>query len=203
MSKRYKIGIDIDDTITNIKEELENAALKYALELGKTNIRDITNIIDDNNGNIYQEKYGFNYEELKYFLKDIQESIIQKAMPRKNAKESIRKLKELGHKIYIITARDYEFHDDPYKLSKEWLDKNDIEYDKLIVNARQKAGICLEEGIEIFIDDKKTNCIEVSNVGIKVIRISDDNTYNENFATFKDWNAIYKYIIGWKTDEKV
>ena len=77
-----RIGIDIDDTLTDIKEELELAVLEYANKLGKQIKQDIMDLVDKNDGSIYQVKYGFNDEELKYFLKDIQESITQKAVPR-------------------------------------------------------------------------------------------------------------------------
>mgnify|MGYP000961685525 CR=1 FL=1 len=122
------IGIDIDDTLTNIRDELKLAAEKYANKLGKE-IKDSKYIEDQNNGNIYQIKYGFTYEELKYFLSVIQEEITKKAEPREGCVEVINKLHNKGHKIYIITARDSEFHKDPYELSKNWLDKNNIYYE--------------------------------------------------------------------------
>ena len=189
-----RIGIDIDDTLTDINEELENAALEYATKLEKNQTKDTSNVVDKNDGNIYQVKYGFTYDELKYFLKDIQESITSKAIPRENAKETISKLRKAGNEVYIVTARDSEFHDNPYKLSKEWLDKYNIEYDKLIVNARDKAQICKQEKIDLFIDDKLSNCFDVSNIGIVAIRIANDNIQNNEFITLQDWKSIYKYI---------
>ena len=85
-----------------------------------------------------------------------QENITKKAKPREDVVDVIKKLRKDGHKIYIITARDSEFHNDPYELSKTWLDKNNIEYDKLIVNARDKVKICKEQNVNIFIDDKNS-----------------------------------------------
>ena len=105
-----RIGIDIDDTLTDINEELENAALEYATRLGKNHVKDTTNLVDKNDGNIYQVRYGFTYDELKYFLKDIQESITNKAIPQENAKETISKLRKTWNEIYIVTARDLEFY---------------------------------------------------------------------------------------------
>jgi len=74
----------------------------------------------------------------------------------------IHNLKELGHTIIIITARTDEFHDNPYRQSKEWLEKNNIEYDKLVVNARDKGMACIEEKIDLYIDDNLNNCIRVN-----------------------------------------
>ena len=190
-----KIGIDIDNTLTEVQEELNKAAFEYAISLGKK-IDNYDNPMEDikNNGDTYRKKFQFTYEELKYFLKNIQENITNNAKPRENAKEVIDKLKKDGNEIYIITARDSEFHDDPYKLSKDWLDKNEIYYDKLIVNARKKSSICKNEKIDLFIDDQLNNCLSVQNAGIQTIMITD-KTYNyDKIKQLKDWNEIYNYI---------
>ena len=189
------IGIDIDDTLTDIKDELQEQALILAKSLGKV-INENININDSQiSESIYKVKYGFNYDELKYFLKVIHEKISQNALPRLNAKECINELKSKGHKIYIITARDVEFHDNPYELSKLWLDKNNIKYDKIIVNARKKSLVCKQENVDLFIDDDLKNCLELSNENIKTIRISEDKNVYENFITLRNWDEIYNYII--------
>ncbi len=190
------IGIDIDDTLTDIRDKLNLAAEKYANELGKENKNEKDKYVEDNNnGNVYQIKYGFTYEELKYFLSVIHEGITKKEEPRKNCVEIIRKLHNEGHKIYIITARDSEFHEDPYKLSKDWLDKNNIYYDELIVNARNKLEVCQRKNIDLFIDDQLANCTKLSEAGIKVIRITEYNDIQHgDIINKKNWNEIYNYI---------
>lgn len=189
-----RIGIDIDNTLTDIEDELENAVKIYAKSLGKIEFADYINLVDNNDGNIYQARFGFTYDELKYFLKDIQENITINALPRKDVVEIITKLRKKGNEIYIITARDYEFHDNPYKLSEEWLNRNNIEYDKLIVDARDKAKVCLEEKIDVFIDDSMNNCVNVSNIGIKTVRISKDTEKQNNFIALDNWKSIFEYI---------
>ncbi len=190
-----RIGIDIDNTLNKVQDKLNKAAFDYAISLGKK-IDNYDNPLEDikNNGDTYKKKFQFTYEELKYFLKEIQEDITNNALPRENVKEVIDKLKEDRHEIYIVTARDSEFHDDPYKLSKDWLDKNNIYYDRLIVNAREKASVCKNENIDLFIDDQLNNCLSVANVGIKTIMITD-RIYNYNEITqLQNWNEIYNYI---------
>lgn len=189
------IGIDIDNTITEVQEELNNAAYEYAVKLGK-NIKNAENPFENikNNRDTYKKKFQFSYEELKYFLKNIQEEITNMAKPRFNAVETINRLRKQGHKIIIITARDSEFHDDPYLLSKNWLDKNNIEYDKLIVNAREKGTVCKNENIDLFIDDQLNNCLDVVKEGIKVIRLSNENCNNNNIVDLNNWTKIYEYI---------
>lgn len=188
------IGVDIDDTLTDIRDEVGAAALKYAQSLNKD--IDETKVVWDknNNGSSFKERYNFNYDELLYFFGNIQENITKKAKPREDVVDVIKKLREDGHKIYIITARDSEFHNDPYELSKTWLNKNNIGYDKLIVDARDKAKICREQNVEIFIDDKLSNCMQISNENIVTIRITNYTEQHQNIVNKKNWKEIYEYI---------
>lgn len=84
------IGIDIDNTITEVQNKLNKAAYDYAIKLGK-NIENADNPLEDikNNKDTYKKKFQFSYDELKYFLKNIQEEITNKATPRENAVEVI------------------------------------------------------------------------------------------------------------------
>lgn len=189
------IGIDIDNTITEVQNKLNKAAYDYAIKLGK-NIENADNPLEDikNNKDTYKKKFQFSYDELKYFLKNIQEEITNKATPRENAVEVINRLKKEGHKIYIITARDSEFHDNPYLLSKNWLDKNNIECDQIIVNAREKGIVCKNENIDLFIDDQLNNCLDALKEGIKVIRISNEICNNKDIVDLNSWTQIYRRI---------
>ena len=188
-----RIGIDIDDTMTNIKDKLTNSAIQYAKSLNK-DVQNIDyNIVDIyNNGNIYQKLFNFNYEELKCFLGTIQEGITDNAIPRENCVEVINKLHNDGNEIYIIIARDKDFHKDPYLQSKEWLEKNLIYYDKLIVNARDKGQACIENNIDLLIDDSISNCLNVDNLGIDAIIIGNKN--DRGIKNINHWQEIYEYI---------
>jgi len=195
-----RIGIDIDDTLTDIKEQLTNAAFDYAKTLNKKVENENIEINDIyNDGNIYQKIFNFSYDELKYFLGTIQESITNNAIPRKDCVEVIKKLHEEGNEIYIITARDSEFHEDPYQQSMDWLNKNGIYFDKLIVNARDKKRVCIEENIDILIDDSISNCKNVITSGIFAIMITNSNVVEKNnIKCFKNWNDIYNYLHKFK-----
>lgn len=188
------IGIDIDDTLTDIRDEVGAEALKYAKSLNKE-IEEKKVVWDkNNNGSSFKERYNLNYDELLYFFGNIQEKITKKAKPREDVVEVLKNLRKDGHKIYIVTARDSEFHNDPYGLSKTWLDKNNIEYDKLIVDARDKAKVCKEQNVDLFIDDKLSNCQGVSNEGIVTIRITNYTDPHQNIINKKNWKEIYEYI---------
>ena len=70
-----------------------------------------------------------------------------------------------------------------------------IEYDKIIVNAREKGKVCKKEQIDVFIDDQLNNCLDIEKEGIQTIRISDDNKEYESVISLNDWKKIYNYIV--------
>ena len=92
-----RIGIDIDDTLTNIRDRLTDSAFEYAKSLNKS-IENKELKINDiyNNGNIYQKMFDFTYEELKYFLGTIQEEITN------NDNNNTKELEEKLEKIKLI-----------------------------------------------------------------------------------------------------
>lgn len=190
-----RIGIDIDDTLTDIKDTLTNAAFEYAKSLNKSVENKDLKINDIyNNGNIYQKKFNFTYEELKYFLGTIQEEITNNATPRPYCVDIIKQLHNEGNEIYIITARDSEFHEDPYLQSEVWLNENNIYFDKLIVNARDKKKVCLENDIDLLIDDSISNCLNVSSAGIPSLMIGKNNKIDNRIRCFDNWQQIYNFI---------
>ena len=180
-----KIGIDIDDTITNTFDYL----IPY--------IADYLNISKE-----YLLKNNISYSNIPKDLNfDIQKFVtiycenFMTNVPLKNgAKEYINKLKELGHDIVIITARDEKRYDKAYELTKNYLIRNGIKYDKLICN-EDKAICCKQENIDLFIDDSITNCRKINDTGVQVLLF--DAVHNKNtdeFKRVKTWEEIYEII---------
>lgn len=190
-----RIGIDIDNTLTDIKRQLDNAIYKYAKSINKMPANKNMDIIDtNNNGDVYQKMFNLSYEELKYFLGPIQEKITNNAIPRPYCVDIIKQLHNDRNEIYIITARDSEFHEDPYLQSEVWLNENNIYFDKLIVNARDKKKICLDNDIDLLIDDSISNCLNVSNAGIYTLTIGHNKEIINGIRNFNNWQQIYNFL---------
>ena len=182
-----RIGIDIDDTITdtwsymvpiyshifNIPTEELSHTQPYYNSVKKLNLT-----IDDY-FKIMQPYYRENTLNIPI---------------KKDAQEVINILKKEGHKIIFITARGKMYHE-PKLITKTYLEKNDIKYDKLIINANDKATICKKENIDLFIDDSYKHCQSVSSIGIKVLMFGTN--YNKNikeFTRITSWYEVYNYI---------
>ena len=183
-----KIGIDIDDTITDLQDDLLIEAIEYDKTLRGTGI-------------IYPERkyigqrFDWNEEEKEYYLSELRWKVMNKAKIREGAIEVIQKLKEEGNEIIFITARSNRYHNDPYNTTNKWLNDNNIPFDKLVISALDKGKICEEENIDIFIDDQERNCTLTQNKGIKTIYFDiEHKEVNNNFITCYSWYDILSKI---------
>ena len=185
------IGIDIDDTIT----DLSQVFLKYAILYNKEN--KIKFEIDKTQWNL-DKAFGWNENDYSDFSKKYLEKLLNEAKPKKNVVSIINRLRDEGNKITFITARNSEELKNPYIMTKKWLDNNNISYDKLIVNSIKKEKDCLENQIDIFIDDRLENCEKIqSELNIPVFLFESVYNANENnpmIEKVSDWSELYKKI---------
>ena len=182
-----RIGIDIDDTITNTWDEV----IPY-----------------------YSREFGVPEEELRksmpyyqavkdccsreeYFerIQPIYNNVCSRVPLRDNVVKVLTDLHNKGHEIFFISSRG-EGYSDAYSLTKEYLDRNGVPYDRLIVGAsHNKDNLCITEKIDLFIDDSYNHCVNASKLGVRVLLA--ERYYNKErlgFPHLKDWNDIYKYI---------
>ena len=194
-----KIGIDIDNVISNFNEELLKEYLMNDKELRNTGI------INENAKDIRNGMFDWTDDEEKTFYKENIERIAKNLKVIKGAKEYIEKLHEDEHLIYIITGRDNGEYSEPYKMTKEWLDKNYIYYDNLILtdayDKHAKTKKCLEHNIDIMIDDSVRICSDCIENGITTILM--DTPYNKysNIQRVKSWKEFYRYVSNYKKDK--
>lgn len=191
------IGIDIDNVISNFDEMLLKAYLIHDKELGNNGI------INNNASYIRNGMFDWTEAEEKKFYKENIERIAKKLNLIEDSKEYIDKLHKEGDSIYIISGRDNGEYTDPYSMTKEWLNKNDIYYDKLILtNAYDnsaKTKKCLEYNIDIMIDDSVRICNDCANNGIRTLLMNTiHNKHESSIFRVNNWKEIYEYIKEYK-----
>ncbi len=197
------IGIDIDDTIANTYDILFNYAQNYTInEIGK----EIKDINRNCKTHMYvQSFHNWNIDEEKNFFDKYYEKMVKKIQPKIYSVENIEKLKESGDNIYLITARWLSDKFNVEKETKDWLEKYNIKYDKLILNASNKVLVAKENNIDIFIDDSIKNCTEMSKVGIKTYimdSIINKDFTSENIERVYSWPHLYQKIENLKKIKK-
>lgn len=186
-----RIGIDIDGTLTDMEKFQLDYGSKFFSKYNKFVVNpkgyesfEVFDVDDDLDSKFWDEYY-FHY--------------LKEYPVRRFASEIIKKLKDEGNEIYIITARHGEARisaQEIESLTKIWLDKNDIIYDKLIFSPESKLATCLDNKIDIMVEDKPSNINEVS-TKIPVIVVHsgyNENCHGNNIHMAYSWFDVYHNI---------
>lgn len=190
------IGIDIDNTLTDIEKDLFDAANKYTKSINP-NFEYMKPVKYDGFTNMaafYIDIFGWNDKQVESFFRNERIKVVDSAVPREGVVNVLKELKHKGNNIYIVTARTDKYDDMPYERAKKWLDKNKIVYDKLIIGATDKVKVCQEYDIKIFIDDQLNNCLKIAENGIKVIRLTNSKKEYANVMNMSNFNQVLEYI---------
>lgn len=192
-----RIGIDIDGVLTDIEQWQLDYGSKFYFE--KYN-KSIMNHKGYETTDIFRVDQKYDDEFWKEYFIEYSKNV----EPRKFASEIIRKLKNDGFEIYIITARGSDLshssevmtYEENKIIVKEWLENNEIIYDKIIFSPEDKLEICLENNIDIMIEDKVDN---INKISTEIPVICFHAGYNEdckgkNIIRCYSWYDIYCII---------
>jgi len=176
-----RIGIDIDNTITDTSVLINELLMER---------KDIKLDADFDN---YNENQLSNYENL---IRDNIDFVMENCPLRNNVKEVIDYLKNKGHEIYIITARDNHYSPNIYKITLDYLNKHGIIYDEFLFGYHNKKDICIEKKIDIMLDDNIEVITSLKNTKVNGILYSSG--YNDDYEGLKvnSWLEFKKYVEG-------
>ena len=196
------IGIDIDDTISDTYTTLLEYAQKYTIEELKRNpILDNTKMT---NHSYIESMHHWKKEEALKFWNKYYAEILRKVHIKTFAVDEIKKLKEKGHKIYLITARWDMENKNIKEITLEWLKNNDVQYDEFFMNAEEKLKVVREKNIDVFVDDSFNNCKSIaygSNAKVFLMdtRVNQD-LQDEKITRVYSWPHLYQEIMKLKEE---
>lgn len=192
-----RIGIDIDGVLTDIEQWQLDVGGKFFSRFNKSvlnkdgyEITKIFNVSDELDSQFWNE-YLYEY--------------VTKEPSRKYASEVIKKLKDDGNEIYIVTARyltdrNNEDGDKMRKIVVNWLAEQKIDYDEIIFSPEDKKENCKKYNIDIMIEDKVDNINKISSI-IPVICFHagyNNECKGKNIYRVYNWYDIYNLINGGK-----
>lgn len=189
-----RIGIDIDGVLTDVEQFIIDYVTKFCYENNLT-YRVKPNEYDE------AKALGISEENCEKFWNKYIKCYATKYKAREFAAEVINKLKEDGHEIYIVTARNEwgltgEDYGKMKEFVREWLKKNNIYYDKIVHTEETKLPYCVGNYIDIMIEDKPENVKEIST---KMPVLCYNCNYNadikgKNITRVYSWYDIYNKI---------
>ena len=188
------IGIDFDGVLTNDEEYIMATLYKYCVE---HNLEMPT----DNLGYEFRKKECWSMEDVEKYREEYFDFYAENYPPRLFAKEVIDKLRQLGHKVILITGRNNTYLDTPKgELRRgqiyQWLENNDIVLDKVVFAISPKIEALKENEIDVMIEDSPLSIPKINNI-VKVLCF--DDRYNqhinlENVTRVYCWYDIYDKI---------
>ena len=173
-----KIGIDIDDVITDTSISMKKYIDKY-----------------DNNSDIHTHieevmRGEMPTQEIKNFFAENIINIMKDAKIKEDASEVIQQLLDDGNEIFIITARGEIRFKGSEQVTLQYLKSHNINYTKILFNSFEKPKICKEYNIDIMIDDSIKYCQEVEKENMKSMLFTS--------IVNKSSNTIVKRVNNWK-----
>ncbi len=177
-----KIGIDIDNTICSTDELLDKKIDDYIKEKGMS-----------------QKEF---FSDIKY-MSDFYEEKLLEVVFEDQVKDGfldvLNKLK-INNEIIIVTARNEKLSrsfQNMRKATLEWLEKNNIYYDKYYDDAYKegKVRVCKKEGIDIIIDDDINNYLAFKDSGIKTLLFDDKGKYLDIVDRVGSWREVEEVLF--------
>ena len=197
-----RIGIDIDGVLTDLEKYIYDYGAKYCIE---------NNLMYKITPGYYEERkvLGISAENEEKFWNNYLKKYVTEYKARANASEVIKKLKEEGNEIYLVTARnEWGLTGEDYGKMKQfvtkWLEDNDIIYDRIVYTNEDKQkytegsklSYCIGNYIDIMIEDSPKNVKELAK---KMPVLCYHSSYNANIAgrnikRVYSWYDIYNKI---------
>lgn len=186
-----RIGLDIDNVIADFDKSILEEF--FILDKSKRN----KGIINPNAHHIVVGMFDWSDEEIHDFFCNNMQRIAEHLTPIKDAKKYMDKLLSDGNELYLISHRSYPHYSKPFELTKKWLMDNDIKYTKLILSlSTNKSKECIENKIDIFVDDVVSNCMQLEASGIKCFLMETQYNVNQKkiLSVVKDWEDLYRKV---------
>ena len=169
------IGIDIDDTFVQTN--------KRALE-----------IIEREKINEKVEYYE-HLSDLSDFIHKYFKEIVYTADLFDDAKEALELIRNQGNKIIFVSSRAFQSGADTEEDTIEYLRRSKIKYDAIYLKTPDKLGVCMQEKIDIFIDDKEKTLKPLSDNGIRCIKMTSHEKGTSQFKTVNNWKQIVDLLV--------
>lgn len=183
-----KIGIDLDGVLFDSDRLFDAYAELFDIENnGPGRQNDAIHV---------EDAYCWSEEHFKYFLDAYYVNKILNDAPLKFlAKEVIEKLKNDGHELIVITNRG-TLHEKEKEITLNRFKQENFNFDKVIFAIGRKSPVCIENDIDIMIENTPKIVEDVAENGTKCIYFRDNTKLIEHKNVFevKNWAEVYRII---------
>ena len=197
------VAVDIDGVLSDYSGFIYKFGLKY-----KRKHPGIKMELKNKDGYLLQDIFEVEPETIADFWRENIPAYIRYAKPTKGSVKCLNKLAEEGHKIFILTAREYDcgfgvWDNELQEMTMDWLDYYKIPYDKFFCNESNKRPVCEEYKVDFLIDDSPKNAIAVEPITKCILFTQPYNKSYEAKYRANGWKEVYEIIRKESKKEKV
>lgn len=185
------IGLDIDNVITDFNGGMMK---EYLIEDKNKRNRGIVN---PKSAHLTRGMFDWSDEEVENFHIENMERIAKDFSLRRNCKKYMDKLLDDGHKLCLITNRQFPHYKNAKKTTIDWLKKHDVNYTKLILSkSPDKTKECKENNIDIMIDDRPDQCklMRAQGINVMLMLTKYNRVEKEDLPFATSWENLYDKI---------
>ena len=186
------IGIDIDGVIFDSETYFRCFAEIYDIDSGIN-----SGIVKKDEVRV-QRRYDWTYEQFATYVRDVMLPLEKEVPYMAGALEVITKLKEMGHRLVIISRRGSTGIYEEIEIANKRFAEAGLEFDAVYMDVGSKLDVCVDEKIDVMIDDLDRTIDELSDNGIDCLYfICPDSREikKDNVTPVTNWGEIYRYFI--------
>ena len=186
---QMNIGIDIDGVILDTENWFRSMSYIYDEYINGGGVVEPSAVK-------IQKRMAWSSEQFDEFVNDCMYYGMEHAPMMPCCKFVLEKLKEMGHRLVVITARGIN-EEREIELAQATLEKYGLTFDKVYYNNPNKLPACIEEKIDYMIDDSSDNVRYLSDAGIKCLYFRDFGSVevnNDNVTEVANWGEIYRFF---------
>ena len=185
------IAVDLDGVVFDTEDYYRTYAHLYDIYVVKSGIKNKSEM------NVF-DRHGWSKENANDFYGKYTEEVLLSAPIKPGAKFVLDKLKQMGHKLVCVTLRGY-YRECEISITEQRLKQAGIEFDKIIYSQLDKVQACLDEKVEVMVEDSHTNIARLSKHGIKCLHMKGaglkDAESNENVVVVQNWADVLENFV--------
>ena len=138
--------------------------------------------------------FGLEHKQLMGFIMEKGQYMMSVPLPIPDAAHYLQKINN-EHYVAIVTARQEMYR----HVTEEWLKRYDMPYnDLLLTGTHKKEQACLEQGLQMMIEDTFEIALDLSTAGLQVLLL--DAPYNRRalpkmVTRVYNWREIYQELL--------
>lgn len=192
------ICLDLDDVIADTYPEMMKQSLKFHNEVLKRQTCEELNICMAN-GDYYWFARALNWseEDLKLFFQTYYPGFLKLCRVIRDSVDFLNSINE-KHNIIILSAREKRDYENVEYITIEWLKKNGVKYDKVLIGHKNKFEYLKDNKIDVFVDDNIENCRQAIRANVPWVfvykTVYNMNISDEDIISLTNLFDITKYV---------